>query len=158
MLAGWSILGAVLVSLVVSWYVYDGSGLYEFTFLKGIQLPANARILNIHSGFDESSPIIRGLFPEASLVVLDFYDPDRHTEPSIRRARQKYPASGSRSIRTMEIGEAQESAHLVILFFAAHEIRDTRERSLFFQQLTGLLVTSSRIINTITRILSLIHI
>src|SRR5688572_12797361 len=90
----WVIIGAFLYGLVmpliVSAYVYDYSGYYDFKWLKNLDIEDTdpKRILNINAGFDETSFIIKNAFPQADLSVFDFYDAERHTEPAIIRARK----------------------------------------------------------------------
>ena len=80
---------ATLISLTVSYYVYDYSDLYELNFIKNLN---DDRVLNISAGFDETSDIILNKYPNIQLTRADFYDPDVHTEISIKRARSAYPA------------------------------------------------------------------
>jgi hypothetical protein len=80
----------VLISLLISYYVYDRSGLYALNWLT-IDNSRPEHMINIHAGFDETSTILRKKFPLAHLSVFDFYDPAKHTEVSIKRARKAYP-------------------------------------------------------------------
>jgi SAM-dependent methyltransferase len=130
----------ILISTLVSWYVYDLSGFYH---LKWIHIPVDNKpgtILNIHAGFDETSTLIREKFPDTKMSVYDFYDPEKHTEISIERARRAYPAyAGTRQINTNYIPEADESIDFIFLIFAAHEIRNDEERIRFFKELNRVL-------------------
>ena len=75
--------------LIVSAYVYDFSGYYKFQWLKGLTNDERVNlVVNIHAGFDETSFIIKDRFPRADLRVFDFYNPEQHTEPAIKRARK----------------------------------------------------------------------
>ena len=90
----WIIVSAFLYGLIapliVSAYVYDFSGYYDFNWLKTLNLidakPEN--IININAGFDETSFILKNNFPDSDLKVFDFYNADQHTEPAIIRARK----------------------------------------------------------------------
>jgi hypothetical protein len=136
----------VLISLSVSCYVYDVSNLYTMPWLNGMLLKPGARILNIHAGLDEFSVLLKKQFPEATLEVFDFFDPQRHSEPSIRRARNAYPAfPGTKPISSTLLPLPDDSADLIIIALAAHEIRDEHERTLFFQQLTRTIKADGRI-------------
>ena len=77
------ILGSTLVSLVVSCYVYDFSGLYSLSWLDNLPSKANEKIVNINAGFDETSNLLKSKFANSELIVFDFYDPTKHTEVSI---------------------------------------------------------------------------
>jgi hypothetical protein len=121
-----------MVSLSVSYYVYDYSDLYDFEWLKEIQIPANGNIVNINAGFDETSGILKAKYPQANLEVFDFYDPQKHTEVSIQRARQAYPAfPGTVKIETDLLPVKKESQDLIFNIFAAHEVRNRAERTKF---------------------------
>ncbi|MBK8493841.1 MAG: hypothetical protein IPL50_01700 [Chitinophagaceae bacterium] len=75
---------------MVSAYVYDFSGYYDFNWLKiyNIEDSEAKQILNINAGFDETSFIIKNIFPKSDLKVFDFYNASQHTEPAIIRARK----------------------------------------------------------------------
>ena len=80
------IIASSFISLLVSYYVYDQSGLYGFRWLQQFNKSRTRDVVNIHAGFDETSSILKNSFPDATLRVFDFYDPARHTEVSIERA------------------------------------------------------------------------
>lgn len=123
----------VLGSLLVSYYVYDVSGLYK---LSWIAAKGNQNILHITAGFDETSAILKAKFPAAQLVNCDFYNADRHTEVSIKRARLKYPlADDCMAINSTNLPFEDSSFDLILAIFSVHEIRDQEERILFFKQL-----------------------
>jgi len=126
----------IIVSLAVSIYVYDYSGLYTMPWLCGIKLQHGATIINVHAGLDEFSVFLRLRFPEATLRVFDFYDNNKHTEVSIKRARNAYPPfPGTTSISSDTLPTAESSADLILVALAAHEIRNEQERIRFFQEL-----------------------
>jgi SAM-dependent methyltransferase len=126
----------ILISLAVSFYVYDCSPLYTLNWLPGNSGEAGMHIVNVHAGFDESSILLAQRFPTARLTVFDFYDPALHTELSIQRARKVYPPyPGTASIRTTHVPLQMHSVDHIYLILAAHEIRNNAERIAFFQQL-----------------------
>jgi hypothetical protein len=89
---GWLILLATWASLLASAWIYDWSEMYSFRWLGLEKSPDEINsVMNIHAGFDDTSQHLREVFPKANLSVYDFYDPVRHTEPSIARARKVYP-------------------------------------------------------------------
>ncbi|MBT1696060.1 methyltransferase [Fulvivirgaceae bacterium PWU4] len=123
------ILMSVAVSLSVSYYIYDLSHLYDLSWLKGVTLKKPQTVINIHAGFDETSATLQKIFNEATLHVYDFYDPDKHTEISIERARKAYPSfPRTRKVMTDRLPTADESADLIFNIFALHEIRSRAER------------------------------
>ncbi len=137
----------VVVSLLVSWYVYDLSGLYSFSWLPEAGITATGKIVNINAGFDETSVLLHQKFPGAQLYVFDFYDASKHTEVSIKRARAAYPPyPGTEPIKTSHIPMEQDSADGIFIIFAAHEIRKEEERDVFFAALRRILRPGGKIV------------
>jgi SAM-dependent methyltransferase len=135
------------ISLVVSHYVYDRSSLYDFRWLRQFDKTAAGIIVNIHAGFDETSGILKRSFPDADLRVFDFYDPIRHTEISIERARKAYPPyPGTVKITTSELPLAERSIDLIFSVFALHEIRERGERIHFLQEQVRVLRQDGKIV------------
>jgi SAM-dependent methyltransferase len=125
---------SVLVTLVVSWYVYDASGLYQFAWLA--QLSPGGTVLNINAGFDETSNLLQQKLRPQTMWVLDFYDPEKHTEVSIKRARRAYPPHpATQPATTGQLPLPARTADRVFVIFAAHEVRDPTERLAFFQEI-----------------------
>lgn len=138
---------ATSISLFVSYYVYDRSGLYDFSWLRQFNHRSAGNIVNIHAGFDETSSILKNNFPDAMFQVFDFYDPDRHTEVSIERARRAYPPyNGTVKIATSELPATENSADLIFNIFALHEVRDREERIHFLKEQVRALRHDGRIV------------
>jgi len=96
-------IAGIIISLVVSWYIYDHSDLYSLKWLDNLDIGLNNRLVNINAGFDETSSTLIQKYPGCNLLVFDFYDPVKHTEISIERARKAYPAfPGTKTISTSE--------------------------------------------------------
>lgn len=137
----------LVVSLAVSHVIYDQSPLYRWTWIKNQFVRAPQQMANIHAGFDESSEALRDLFPQAKLVILDFYDPKRMTEPSIARARRYRPAKlTSTPIDPGTIPLADSSCDAVFLLFAAHEIRAAQERLRFFREVSRIVIPGGTVL------------
>lgn len=133
-------------SLLISYYIYDLSNLYQLSWLPDSN---PSRILNINAGFDETSHIIQTKYPKAELNVCDFYDPQKHTEISIARARKAYPPYPKTiQISTNQIPFADNTFDLITIIFAAHEIRNDEERILFFKELSRIIKPSGSIVVT----------
>lgn len=136
-----------IVSLLVSYYVYDRSNLYTLDWLSLRDVNDMKTVLNIHAGFDETSELLQQHFAEAELIVLDFYDPVQHTEVSIKRARAAYPPfPGTQRVQTQALPLADASADLVFVILAAHEIRQSAHRVRFFEELRRSLRPQGRIV------------
>jgi ubiquinone/menaquinone biosynthesis C-methylase UbiE len=129
------ILASTSVSLFVSYYVYDQSDLYGFTWLQQFNKLSTQNVANIHAGFDETSSTLKENFPDARLQVFDFYDASRHTEISIERARKAYPPyNGTVKIATSALPLADNSVDILFNIFALHEVRNRGERIDFLKE------------------------
>jgi ubiquinone/menaquinone biosynthesis C-methylase UbiE len=123
--------------LIVSAYVYDFSGYYKFNWLRNLVSDTEKVkfIININAGFDETSFIIKSKFQEADLKVFDFYNAKQHTEPAIIRARKVsmiYP--DTQQITSNSIPLADNSADIIFLLSAVHEIRTQDEKVQFLKE------------------------
>lgn len=141
------VLGVMLVSLFVSFYIYDLSGLYRLTWLDPFVEKHDAKILNINAGFDETSEQITERFSQVDLCMGDFYNPAKHTEISIKRARRTYPTlAGTLSILTDKLPFSEDTFDLCLAILAAHEIRDDEERIRFFKELNRITRPSGQVL------------
>ncbi len=123
----------LLTSILVSYYIYDASDLYELNWLKNFDYK---KVLNINAGFDEISEIITTKFPDTNLIIADFYNAEKHTEISIKRARKAYPPNPKTiSVQTDKLPFPDNSFEYSVAIFSAHEIRDEKERIIFFKEL-----------------------
>ena len=144
-----SILIITLNSLLVSFYIYDISDLYKLNWLTkiGLENTLKQKIINIHAGFDETSHLLAQKFPIDELSVFDFYDAEKHTEISIKRARKVYPPyPNTKPIQTTNLPLSDTSIDTIFLFLAAHEIRNSEERTQFFKELKRICKEDGQII------------
>lgn len=123
--------------LLVSAYVYDFSGFYNFDWLKKIKIEdtKDKFNLNINAGFDETSFIINSVLPQSNLQVYDFYNAKEHTEPAIIRARKVslvYP--NTQQISSNSIPLDDNSVDNIFLISAIHEIRTHDEKVQFLKE------------------------
>jgi SAM-dependent methyltransferase len=140
---------SILFSLAISCYIYDLSNLYQLSWLDDIQFGKNDRIVNIHAGFDETSTLLQTKFPGAGLFVFDFYDPKKHPEVSIKRARKAYPPfPGTQQANTSHLPLQNNSTDKIFAILSAHEIRNDDERISFFKELKRVLKPSGKIFVT----------
>jgi Methylase involved in ubiquinone/menaquinone biosynthesis len=143
------IITQIVVSLSISTYIYDFSDLYKFKWLNVLEIKGREKILNINAGFDESSQLLKSKFVKSDLIVADFYDPLKHSEVSIKRAREAYPSSNNTiKVDTKALPFPDNSIDIVFVIFSAHEIRNTEERTAFFKELKRVLKPSGEIIIT----------
>ena len=126
-------IAVMAISLAVSFYIYDVSDLYQLQWMEPVN---HTKLLNIHAGFDETSEIIADKFPRGDLTICDFYQADKHTEISIRRARKAYPPDPKTiSVLTDRLPFSNHTFDTSLVVFSAHEIRDDSERVRFFREL-----------------------
>lgn len=136
---------SILISLIISSYIYDFSSLYKLSWLNNI----HGSVLNINAGFDETSYLLQQKFPGTQLTVADFYDSSKHTEVSIKRARKAYSSyPGTQQVTTNHLPAENNSIDNIFLILAAHEIRQPGERIAFFKELKRSLAPSGQIIVT----------
>jgi len=136
-----------LSSLFASWYVYDHVGVTRWQWLRS-QLPAPpCRWANIHAGLDESTSALRQLFPQAEGSVIDIYDAEEMTEPSIARARRMQP-----SAEPFKVGKhdflplSDNECDAVFILFAAHEIRIAEHQTELLRETARVLRERGRVV------------
>ncbi|MCZ4408187.1 class I SAM-dependent methyltransferase [Cryomorphaceae bacterium 1068] len=123
----------ITTSLAVSYYVYDLSDLYQLRWLSDAD---DKTVLNVNAGFDETSDLIRVYFPKVDLTICDFYNEEQHTEPSIKRARRAYPLiEDTLVVSTDRLPFSEDSFDYSLAILSAHEIRNEKERIVFFKEL-----------------------
>lgn len=140
---------STLISLVISAYIYDFSDLYKLSRLYNLKQLKNERIININAGFDETSSLLKRKFENCKLIVVDFYDPGKHTEISIKRARKAYPPfPKTHQVSTTNLPIQDSSADKIFTIFSAHEIRNDEEKIAFFKELQRVLKPAGEVIVT----------
>lgn len=138
------ILISTSISLLASFYIYDLSGLYNLTWIT--KNGSEKIIVNINAGFDETSVLLKSKFETAELLALDFYDPKKHTEVSIKRARKAYPEfPKTKQIKTSDLKLDKNSIDKIFVIFSAHEIRNDIEKLTFFKELNRVIKPSGEI-------------
>lgn len=138
------IIASTIASLVASLLAYDLSGYYKLDWLT--RENNEKMILNVHAGFDETSDLLQDKFSGVELIVLDFYDPQRHTEVSIKRARKAYPPyPGTSQTNTAHLPLTDNSTDKIFVILSAHEIRNEKERTAFFKELNRILKPGGKI-------------
>ena len=136
-----------IISLLASHWVYDRSPLRDWRFLSALLPQEQPCIINIHSGYDETTSHLIRIFPGASLEVIDLYPALGRREPSIVRARHFYPPTLepiSTAITDWPVEAG--SVDLVLIAFAAHELRAAEQRVALLKQARSVLNRSGRIV------------
>ncbi len=136
----------LLMSILVSWWIYDHSGLTSWQCLRA-DGDGPARWLNVHAGFDETSDKLAALWPRARGAVVNTHDPATMTEGSLARARPRSQCS----IPTL-VGRADKLPlddamfDRVFLLFAAHEVRSGQTRVQLFKEARRVLAADGKAI------------
>ena len=60
---------SIIISLAVSWYIYDYSDLYTLNWLNNLSIGSNKQLVNINAGFDETSSTLKEKY-QVSLMML----------------------------------------------------------------------------------------
>ena len=139
----------LFVSLGVSHLIYDCSDLYRFEWLdRALRGAARGQFLFCHSGFDESSELLREkLSKDAGWQVLDHFDESLMTEASIRRARRLFPpVSGTLPADYNRWPVEAPPADVIIGLLAIHELRSEAERSAWFSEAKRCLRAGGRVL------------
>ena len=123
-----------LASLLASFYVYDLSGFYDLKWVDDGGKTDD--ILNVIAGFDETSGIVSAKYDHSTHHVMDFYHSLEKKEISIQRAQKAYPLHpNTQEIDLKSIPLPESSIDKAFAIFAAHEIRNDRDRLQFFKEL-----------------------
>jgi ubiquinone/menaquinone biosynthesis C-methylase UbiE len=136
-----------LSSLLVSYYVYDYRGVTRWNWIPQILSFPPQQWLNIHAGLDESTLILTRFFPNTRYMVVDIYDPQEMTEPSIARARRLHPSPAPAVASKLDgLPLPDRDRDTLFLLFAAHEIRKSARRTEFFLESARVLANSGQLL------------
>jgi SAM-dependent methyltransferase len=142
-LAGFWIAG----SLAASWIVYDRSRLTEWDWIRDALGFRPRAWLNIHSGLDESTQVVRRLLAPSRGRVFDIFDPVEMTEPSIARARRLHRAPiDTEPVDFRCLPAPAASVDAAFLLLSAHELRTDEARGALFAELHRVLTPAGRVI------------
>lgn len=137
---------SLVASLAVSHWIYDLSDIYTLPWVSDTASDRESIWLNINAGFDEVTPVLRNQYPHEKLRIMDFYDPQKHTEASIARARAIYPQpEETEKISCHSLPAADVSIDRIIGMFSIHEIRDRGERITMLRELHRVLTEEGEI-------------
>lgn len=152
LLIGWLGVGAIawwtIASLIVSYWVYDRSGLYEVLWLSQMLGPRKpARWISVHAGLDEFTSPLRQHLGIDPLAVLDISDPVEMTERSIARARAVSPPHpGTIAAKSIHLPLPDGGCDAVFALFAVHELRSHEVRTALCRELHRLLAPGGVIV------------
>jgi hypothetical protein len=110
----------LIVSVVATWWIYDGSHLRQWNWVSVQVRPPVSSWLLIHAGFDEVGDQLNGVLGSPARRY-DLSPALNHTSPSLRRA-QAWLGSADTPLRSVELPEHDGVCGVVVLAFAAHEL------------------------------------
>jgi SAM-dependent methyltransferase len=127
----------VIMSVVGAHIVYDRSDLFTWRWMRDVLEVAPTRWINIHAGLNSlPRPIISRLFPKATGLSVDIFDPTEMTEASIHRARVALPMDPhSLPGRFDHLPIYCGDADVAFIILAAHELRRDESRLALFREL-----------------------
>ena len=136
-----------VASLVASHSIYDLSQLKGWHWLADVKGGEALSIVNVHSGYDETSGVLVKLFPQGRISVIDLYPSLRRREASIARARALYPPQSEPLCTTVDGWPIEEhSVDLILIALAAHELRQRELREQLFCQARSVLAPDGRVV------------
>ena len=138
--------GWLLVSLVVSHYVYDRSAVARGGWLDGESadlVPSHVAIF--HLGQDEASAHTARLLPTATIRIFDVYHSEHSDSPSLARARSLAVAASTPAVFN-QLPLVDGSIDLALVIFAAHELRHDDVRANFFRELARIIGPGGRVL------------
>ena len=86
----------IVASLIASYWVYDASDLYSWSWIAELLPQAPKKWLSVTAGFDQHSAALEKLFPGGEHRIVDLFAADLTTEESVRRARRRASTCGRR--------------------------------------------------------------
>ena len=132
-------------SLAASWIVYDLSPLMTGTWILEALGFRPGTWINIHSGLDETTPVVRRLFAGARGRVFDIFDPQAMPESSIARARRLGQRDGaSEPVDFRRLPAETGSIDAALLLLSAHELRTDDTRAALFDEIRRVLAPGGR--------------
>jgi SAM-dependent methyltransferase len=140
--AGW-----LISSLAVAHYIYDRNSIYDGRWIERSLHAVPQYWVTFHAGLDEFSAVLRKQFPNSKGMVIDFFDAVEMTERSIQRARD-YAMDGPTSIHVnfRALPMPNEEFDALFVFFAAHELRRPKSRTVFFRELRRVMRPNGQLI------------
>lgn len=134
-------------SVAASWIVYDRSPLMTGQWIRQTLGFLPESWINIHAGFDESTPMLQALLGGARGRIFDIFDKAEMTEASIVRARRlAAPSPTSEAVDFRHLPLPANSIDAVFLLLSAHELRTDAARRALFTEVRRVLTLHGRAI------------
>ncbi|GHE99202.1 hypothetical protein GCM10014715_64280 [Streptomyces spiralis] len=139
--------GLLTSATVASWLVYDRSELYDYDWLDTLLPQPPSEHLVVGTGLDEASAPLAARWPASRQITVDLYDPAVMTEGSVRRARRRVPPPPhALPGRPDALPVPRSGVDAVFLIFAAHELRQVKDRERLFEECARVLRHGGRLV------------
>ncbi|WP_051844160.1 class I SAM-dependent methyltransferase [Streptomyces sp. NRRL S-813] len=139
--------GLLTSATVASWLVYDRSELYDYDWLDTLLPQPPSEHLVVGTGLDEASAPLAARWPASRQITVDLYDPAVMTEGSVRRARRRVPPPPhALPGRPHALPVPRSGVDAVFLIFAAHELRQVKDRERLFEECARVLRPGGRLV------------
>jgi hypothetical protein len=136
----------MVASLVASWIVYDRSPLTRWHWIRGA-VERDPRVwINVTAGFDQSTRALQSLFGAATGRVLDVFDSNAMTAPSIGRARSLARDSPIERADFRRLPCASGTIGAAFLLLSAHELRRAADRDALFGELRRIIAPDGTVL------------
>ncbi len=135
-----------LASLIASHWIYDLSVLTHWGWLATYFPAMPGRLVNLHSGFDDTSGVLRQAFPRAQWRTWDLHDPTRMSEASIARARRASSGPPAEQVDAASLPARTAELDGAFLIFAAHEFRTGAAREALCAELHRVLKPNGKLV------------
>ena len=132
------------ISLLASYYIYDRSDLYRFTWLSPY-LPSSARLYNIIAGYAESGSFLEKAFPTNKIKHLDFFEEGITVTSSIITAKNTTAPIESKIISYNNWQEG-EKAETILFMQSLHELRSATQKRACLEEAATHLQAGGKII------------
>lgn len=134
--AGW----LSVASVAASWWIYDRSELYRWTWLSRTVRHEPRHIIVMHAGLDEACEPVSRTWPMAAVSSVDVHGGLGRTTASLRLARRE----AGRHDEAHD--EPSADNDLVVIFLAAHELRSRAARVELMRRIHHSLVVGGRLV------------
>lgn len=136
----------LVASTLVTFLVFERSGLTRYAWLPDFLGGPPARWVNVTTGFDDTTGTLARLWPDSSMLAVDWFDPSVDHEAALLRARAIRPPVRIAVRPGDSLPVADASVDAVFLLLAAHEVRDQHGRTTLFSDIARILEPGGRLV------------
>ncbi len=134
-----------IASIIVSYFVYDASRIYDPVWMRTLIDDRPAKWANMHAGVDDFSGPLSSAYGQP-LYNWDIFDDGIMTEPSIQRARSIRGNAPAAPVDFRELPCSVGELDAIFAFFVLHEIRDASLRRKCFDEIARCTAPSGKLV------------